>query len=119
MSDNHERLAREARLVRVYGAYVSVLMALSVLTLIFLAVPEPVALNGLSASAFFLCIIFAALYQYFSVRFLVNLGTRYDLMPIVKRSQLLQGWSNRPVYFYVCSMLSFLFGWASVLWSRL
>ena len=117
MSDNAERFAREIRLVRVYGNFASLIMVLSALTLLCLIALDVEALNAINAGAFFLCIMFAALYQYFSVRFLINLGTRYDLMPIIKRSLLLQGLSNRPVLYYVFSMLAFLLAWASLVWS--
>jgi len=119
MSDNAERYGTETVVVRAYVKSANSYMWAAVLTLMVLIALRPEALNWVSCFAFLLSIVFALMYQYFGLRFLVNLGTRYDLMPIVKRSLLLRAWSNRPIVYFVCGMVAFFCGWLGVIWEAL
>jgi hypothetical protein len=119
VSDNAERFARETIVVRGYVKSANSYMWVSALALTVLVALRPEALNWAICFSFLLSIVFAAMYQYFGLRFLVNLGTRYDLMPIVKRSRWLRGWSNRPIVYYVSGMLAFACGWLSLIWQAL
>jgi len=119
LSDNDERFERETRIVRTYASAAGTYMVLSSAVLLALVALKPEQIGALSACWFLICIVSAGLYRYFGLRYLENLGTRYDLMPIVKRSRWLNAWANKPIVFYVGAMLAFYLGWLGLLWNLL
>jgi hypothetical protein len=119
LSDNDERFARETRIVRTYVGTATSYIAISSAVLLALIIIKPEPISMLSACWFLLSIIFASTYRYFALRYLENLGTRYDLMPIVKRSRRFNKWADRPIFFYVGAMLAFYLGWLNLIWNVL
>jgi hypothetical protein len=54
-------------------------------------------------------------YCYFVNRFLENLGTRYDLLPIVTRSRRFDAFANRPILIHIGAGVAFYAAWVCAL----
>lgn len=110
LEERARRYDRETRICERYAGNVKTYVQLAVISLVVTALFGKENIEGwllLSSGAWTSAIVFGGLYQYFVFRYLENLGTRYDLLPIVKRSRLLNTWANRPIIFYVIALLSF------------
>ncbi len=105
-----ERYDRETRICEGYAGNAKSYVQLALLSLVVTLLVTKTNIHGwllFAIMAWVGTIVFGGLYQYFVFRYLENLGTRYDLLPIVKRSRLLNNWANRPINFYVIALLSF------------
>ena len=110
LRERAERYDRETRICEGYAGTTKTYVQLAVLSLLVTVLFGQQNIQGWLLFALFAwtaVIVFGGLYQYFVFRHLENLGTRYDLLPIVKRSRLLNDWANRPIIFYVIALLSF------------
>ena len=100
-----ERYDRETRICEGYAANTRVYLLIAAASLVISSLFSEGLL--LTKSAWVGTIIFGGLYQYFGFRYLENLGTRYDLLPVVTRARLLNDWANKPIFFYVLALVSF------------
>ena len=110
--DRRARYELELTICARYERSAQLLLALCV------AVSAAGSFLSLPALSLWLLWLSAALlgtYLYFVNRYLENLGTRYDLLPIVRRSRLLDKWANRPILFFVPGLVLFLLAWLSAL----
>ena len=105
-----DRYDRETRICEGYTGTVRVYLQLATASLVIIVLFSDAYSGGwqlLALMGWTSAIVFGGLYQYFAFRYLENLGTRYDLLPIVKRSRLLNAWANGPILFYVLALVSF------------
>ncbi len=110
LEERAKRYDRETRICEGYAGNAKTYVQLAVISLVVTVLFGKEYIEGwllLSIGAWMSAIVFGGLYQYFVFRYLENLGTRYDLLPIVKRSRLLNTWANRPIIFYVIALMSF------------
>ncbi len=110
LRERAERYDRETRICEGYAGSAKSYVQLAVLSLLVTWMFGRENIQGWLLLALFAwagAVVFGGLYQYFVFRYLENLGTRYDLLPIVKRTRLLNDWANKPIVFYVMALLSF------------
>ncbi|MCZ6618909.1 MAG: hypothetical protein O7E57_12330 [Gammaproteobacteria bacterium] len=105
-----QRYDRETRICEGYARHARSYVQLAVLGLVAVGLFGRENIQGwflLALCAWTSTVVFGGLYQYFVFRYLENLGTRYDLLPIVKRARILNTWANKPIIFYVLALMSF------------
>ncbi len=110
LRERAQRYDRETRICEGYAGNAKTYVQLALIGLVVTVLFGRENIQGwllLALCAWTAAIFFGGLYQYFVFRYLENLGTRYDLLPIVTRARLLNSWANRPIIFYVIALLSF------------